>query len=76
MTFNAKNSKDMIFTKKCLNNSPPLLFNDNWIERVNVHKHLDLYLSSPLDWSVQIKELCLKANRKVSVLRSVKLLSR
>ena len=76
VTFKAKKSKDIIFTKKYLNNSPPLLFNDNWIERVNVHKHLGLYLSSSLVWSAQIKELCLKANRKLSVLRSVKLLSR
>ena len=33
-------------------------------------------MSSSLDWSVQIHEVCLKANRKLSVLRSVKLLSR
>ena len=74
--FNAKKSKDIIFSKKCLNNSPPLEFNGSFIERVNVHKHLGIYLSSNLDWSVQIKEVCLKANRKLSVLRSVKLLSR
>ena len=74
--FNAKKSKDIIFSKKCLNNSLPLEFNGNFIERVNVHKHLGVYLSSTLDWSVQVKEVCLKANRKLSVLRSVKLLSR
>ena len=76
VTFNAGKSKDIIFSNKCLNNSPPLIFNDNYIKRVNVHKHLGIYLSSSLDWSVQIKEVCLKANRKLSVLRSVKLLSR
>ena len=74
--FNAKKSKDIIFSNKNLNNSPPLIFNDSYIERVNVHKHLGIYLSSTLSWSVQIKEVCLKANRKLSVLRSVKLLSR
>ena len=37
---------------------------------------MGIYLSSTLSWSVQIKEVCLKANRKLSVLRSVKLLSR
>ena len=67
VTFNAGKSKDIIFSNKCLNNSPPLIFNNNYIERVNVHKHLGLYLSSSLDWSVQIKEVCLKANRKLSV---------
>ena len=74
--FNAKKSKDVIFSKKYLNNSPPLVFKDNFIERVNTHKHLGIHLTSSLDWSVQIKEVCLKANRKLSVLRSVKLLSR
>ena len=76
VVFNAKKSKDIIFSKKSLNNSPPIVFNDTFIERVNTHKHLGLYLTSCLDWSVQIHEVCLKANRKLSVLRSVKLLSR
>ena len=57
-------SKDIIFSKKYLYNYPPL------------HKHLGLDLSSSLDFSVQIHEVCLKANRKLSVLRNVKLLSR
>ena len=76
VVFNAKKSKDIIFSKKCLNNSPPIVFNNTFVERVNTHKHLGLILSSSLDWSAQIKEVCLKANRKLSVLRSVKLLSR
>ena len=74
--FNAKKSKDIIFSNKYLNNSPPLIFNSNFIDRVNIHKHLGIYLSSTLDWATQIQEVCLKANRKLSVLRSVKLLSR
>ena len=37
---------------------------------------MGLVLTSSLDWNVQINEVCLKANRKLSVLRSVKLLSR
>ena len=59
-----------------MNNSPPLIFNENYIERVNTHKHLGLYLSSTLDWSKQLDEVCLRANRKLSVLRSVNILSR
>ena len=74
--FNAKKSKDIIFSNKSLNNSPPLIFNDTVIDRVNTHKHLGLYLTSSLDWGVQVKEVSLKANRKLSVLRNVKLLSR
>ena len=74
--FNPKKSKDIIFSNKCLNNSPPLVFGDTFIERVNKHKHLGLILTSSLDWGAQVNEVCLKANRKLSVLRSVKLLNR
>ena len=35
-----------------------------------------MFLTSDLDWSVQVNEVCLKANKKLAVLRSVKLLSR
>ena len=74
--FNTTKTKSIIFSNRYLNNSPPLIFNDCNIDLVNLHKHLGLYLSSTLDWSRQISEVCLKANRKLSVLRSVKLLSR
>ena len=50
VTFNALKSKDLIFSNKCLNNSPPLVFNSNIIERVNNHRHLGVHLSSSLDW--------------------------
>ena len=76
VTFNAGKSKDMIFSSKFLNNSPPLIFNDNVIDRVNTHRHLGVYLTSNLDWSMQINDVCLRANRKLSVLRSVKFLKR
>ena len=74
--FNATKTKDIIFSDKSLNNSPPLIFQNLFIDRVNLHKHLGVYLSSSLDWGKQIDEVCLKANRKLSVLRSVRLLSR
>ena len=74
--FNATKTKDIIFSNKSLNNSPPLIFQNLFIDRVNLHKHLGVYLSSSLDWGKQIDEVCLKANRKLSVLRSVRLLSR
>ena len=76
VTFNAKKSKDIIFSNKCLNNSPPLVFDETNIERVNTHKHLGLILTSSLDWGPQINEVSFKANQKLSVLRSVNLLSR
>ena len=53
-----------------------VMFDDVHIDIVNLHKHLGIYLSSSLNWDKQVDEVCLKANRKLSVLRSVKLLSR
>ena len=66
----------MIFSNKFLKNSPPLKFNGVFVERVNLHKHLGVTFKSNLDWSAQINEVCLKANRKLSVLKSVKQLNR
>ena len=37
---------------------------------------MGLFLTSSLDWNVQIHEVCLKANKKLSVLKGVKLLKR
>ena len=76
VSFNAGKSKDIIFSNKMLNNSPPLIFNENLIDRVNTHRHLGVYLTSNLDWSVQINDVCLRANKKLSVLRHIKLLKR
>ena len=53
-----------------------LIFNNNSIERVNTHRHLGVYLSSSLDWTVQVNDVCLKASKKLSVLRNVKFLKR
>ena len=66
----------MIFSSKVLNNSPPLFYNETIINRVNIHRHLGVYLSSNLDWSFQINDICLRANRKLAVLRHVKMLKR
>ena len=46
------------------------------IDRVNIHRHLGVFLSSNLDWSKQINDVCLRATRKLSVLRNVKFLKR
>ena len=77
VTFNPHKSKDIIFSRKLfVNNSPPLIFNSTFVERVHEHKHLGLWLNNTLSWSRQISETVLKANYKLSVLRSVKFLDR
>ena len=42
--------------------------------RVDRHKHLGLYLTFNLDWSIQVYNVCLKVNKKLAVLRNVKYL--
>ena len=75
--FNASKSKDLIFSRnKYLFNSPPLKFDGSFINRVHQHRHLGIWLSSTLDWDKQIQATILKANGKLSVLRSVKFLDR
>jgi len=64
------------FAPLVFSNTTPLLFNNCTVKRVDTHKHLGVYLSSTLDWSEQIHQVCLKANRKLAVLRSVKGLKR
>ena len=76
INFNAGKTKDIIFSRKVLNNSPPLIFNETFIDRVNTHRHLGIFLTSNLDWSTQINDVCLRANRKLNVLRNVNLLKR
>ena len=65
VTFNGTKYKDLIFSNKCLNNSPPLIIDGVIIDRVNSHCHLGLYLTSNLDWSLQNEQVCLKASRKL-----------
>ena len=76
VTFKPSKSKDILFSKKQYTTEPSIIFNNICIERVSVIKHLGVIITSTLDWSEQINYVCLRANRKLSVLRSVKYLSR
>ena len=46
------------------------------VEQVVEHKHLGIWLTPTLCWSRHIQHICMKANSKLAVLRSVKYLSR
>ena len=56
--------------------SNPVKYRGDTIKKVTVHKHLGVYLTGNLDWSIQIYNVCLRANRKLSVLRRVQYLQR
>ena len=64
------------FAPLAFNNTTPLMFDHSTVKIVTSHKHLGVHLTSSLDWSEHIHNVCLKANRKLSVLRSVKHLKR
>ena len=76
ITFNAEKTKEIIFAKKINNDTNSILFNNKVIERITTHKHLGLIFTSNLDWTDQVQSVCLRANRKLSVLRRVRYLQR
>ena len=74
--FNADKSEEIVFSKTNSINNTPLLLNGEQIKQVKNHKHLGIIFSHNLDWSAQVHSVCQKANRKLAVLRSVKMLKR
>ena len=74
--FNPDKTKDMIFSNKVFENSPPIMFNNYRVKRVAEHKHLGIWLTPTLSWSRHIHHICMRANSKLSVLRSIRYLSR
>ena len=74
--FNADKSSDLLFSTKSYPTNPLLFLNSETIKKVPEHKHLGIYLTSTLDWTKQIHEVCLKANHKLAVLRSIHYIQR
>ena len=75
ITFNPQKSKDMIFSK-ALMPSHPTIMDLHCIERVHLHKHLGVFLTSDLSWDKQIANITKKVNLKLSIMWQVKELSR
>ena len=76
VNFQTDKSEEVIFSNNRLESKNPIHLNEELVKRVDTHKHLGLYLTYNLDWSVQCHHACLKAYRKLAVLRSVNLLRR
>ena len=76
VTFNPKKSESLLFSRKPVNTLPVIFLGNTPIARVDTHKHLGIILSSSLDWASHINYICLKASRKLHILRSVRQLSR
>ena len=56
--------------------SHPVIMGLHFIERVHLHKHLGVFLTSDLSWDKQIANITKKVNLKLSILWQVKGLSR
>ena len=75
INFNPQKSKHMIFSKAQLL-ARPVIMDITIIERVYMHKHLGIFLTSDLTWDKQIAHISKKVNLKLSIMWSVKELSR
>ena len=73
--FNPSKSKHLIFSKAQLL-ARPVIMDLTIIERVHLHKHLGVILTSDLTWDKQIAHITKKVNLKLSIMWSVKELSR
>ena len=76
VTFNAGKTKDLIFTKKAIDNPQPLTFNNTAVDRVKSHKHLGVILTSNLSWDEHLNSIIKQVNLKLSMIYNVRQLSR
>ena len=70
MKFNATKCKYMIISRKkqpIIPNSP-LVINNCCLERVNFYKYLGVWITSTLNWSTHISEICTKARRQAGII--------
>ena len=70
LTFNAIKCKYMIVsrTKQLTLPITPIMIKDSSLERVDTYKYLGVWLSTTLNWSLQVTEVCKKARRYLGML--------
>ena len=63
LTFNPSKSKDVIFSRHPITQSPshPVIMDLTIIDRVHIHKHLGIFLTSDLSWDKQISHITKKS---------------
>ena len=76
VTFNAGKTKDLIFSKREVDNQQPLFFNNTHVDRVKSHKHLGIILTYNLSWDEHLNSIIKQVNLKLSMLHNVRQLSR
>ena len=75
MTFNPnlnKQAQEVIFSRKVKKTSHPAMnFNNNSFKQVQFQKHLDVYLNYKLDFRKHVRNIIIKVNRRISLLRKL-----
>ena len=65
-----KQATEIYFSRKLNQDSPlPLDFNDNTVQTVEVHKHLNLSLDKKLDFNIHIDNKINKCNKIIDIMK-------
>ena len=70
LKFNGRKCKYMIITRRKQPSLPvtPLKIKQTFLERVHSYRYLGVWLTSSLNWSKQVSEVCKKARQQVGIL--------
>ena len=75
MSFNPdplKQAQEVIFSRKMTKtNHPTLVFNENPVHQVALHKHLGMYLDCKLNFEEHLKTIVNKINKTIGLLRKL-----
>ena len=68
--FNTTKCKYMVISRKKqpIISNPPIVINNCCLERVNSHKYLGVWITSTLNWSAHISEICTRARRQTGII--------
>ena len=72
VTFNPAKTESLFVSTKHNVMFPPLYFGGGLVKEVTAHKHLGVILSSNLSWNEHIDDICLKASKRLDILRALK----
>ena len=72
VTFNPAKTESLFVSTKHNVMFPPLYFGGGIVKEVTAHKQLGVILSSNLSWNEHIDDICLKASKRLDILRALK----
>ena len=72
VTFTPAKTESLFVTTKHNLMFPPLHLGGGIVKEVTAHKHLGVILSSNLSWNEHIDDRCLRASKRLDILRALK----